>query len=279
MHKEIRKYILDNFPQIKEVYQYGVNPRDCEKPCVIIQTVKDIDLQKGAGYSRLINMYVLMDRTSFDTLDILCTDLIDSIDKTTIDSDTKPFTLLFNGFIKSDGVDAEYNLIFKTIRFNVLSLYKKVNTEVDSWLVALKEYIENILPDYNIYTDVWPCNFKTPCVLIRISDVKNKKINMSLISNKKTITCHVVANTETEIFKTLETISNSIVTDFKIPYNIEDKTFMTLDDKSDSPCLDINKYSDPYVKGQLKIRLSRILKINKTGNTITSIKRSDFYLQ
>ena len=109
--------------------------------------------------------------------------------------------------------------------------------------------------------------------------LKNKKINMSLISNKKTITCHVVANTETEIFKTLETISNSIVTDFKIPYNREDKTFMTLDDKSDSPCLDINKYSDPYVKGQLKIRLSRILKINKTGNTITSIKRSDFYLQ
>ena len=74
MHKEVRKYMLDHFPQTKEVYQDGANRRDCEKPCVIIQTVKDIDLQKGAGYSRLINMYVLMDRTSFDALDLLCTD-------------------------------------------------------------------------------------------------------------------------------------------------------------------------------------------------------------
>ena len=46
---------------------------------------------------------------------------------------------------------------------------------------------------------------------------------------------------------------------------------MTLDDKADSPCLDINKYSDTYVKGQLKIRLSRILKINKSHLTFQKI--------
>ena len=54
MQQVFRDYILTNFPEIKEVYEYGVNARDCEKPCVIIQSMKDIDLTKSVGYSRTL---------------------------------------------------------------------------------------------------------------------------------------------------------------------------------------------------------------------------------
>ena len=98
IHKDLRKYILANFPEIKEVYEYGVNPRDCAKPCVIVQTMKDVDYQKAAGYTRIINMYVLMDRTSFCKLDDLCMRIKQSIDKKTI-GEENPFTPIFSGFI------------------------------------------------------------------------------------------------------------------------------------------------------------------------------------
>ena len=84
MQQVFRDYILTNFPEIKEVYEYGVNARDCEKPCVIIQSMKDIDLTKSVGYSRIINMYVVYERTSFNDLDDMCLRLIKSLDKTSL---------------------------------------------------------------------------------------------------------------------------------------------------------------------------------------------------
>ena len=254
MQQVFRDYILTNFPEIKEVYEYGVNARDCEKPCVIIQSMKDIDLTKSVGYSRIINMYVVYERTSFNALDDMCLRLI-----------------------KSDSIDAEYNLIFKTITFNILALYQNKGEKTDTWLIALSEYLKGKLPNYNIYTDVWSYNFKTPCLLLRVSNTKQKRVNHSLISNKKTIVCHVVTDNETETYDTLEFISNEIANDYKIPYDYEDKRFMTLDDKADSPCLNINRYADPYIKGQLTIRLSRLTNVRrKKHTTINTIKSRHF---
>ncbi|MCI6458885.1 MAG: hypothetical protein MSA56_14575, partial [Clostridium sp.] len=173
--------------------------------------------------------------------------------------------------------DAEYNLIFKTITFNILALYQNKGEKTDTWLIALSEYLKGKLPDYNIYTDVWSYNFKTPCLLLRVSNTKQKRVNHSLISNKKTIVCHVVTDNETETYDTLEFISNEIANDYKIPYDYEDKRFMTLDDKADSPCLNINRYADPYIKGQLTIRLSRLTNVRrKKHTTINTIKSRHF---
>ena len=52
---------------------------------------------------------------------------------------------------------------------------------------------------------------------------------------------------------------------------------MTLDDKADSPCLNINRYADPYIKGQLTIRLSRLTNVRrKKHTTINTIKSRHF---
>ena len=70
-------------------------------------------------------------------------------------------------------------------------------------------------------------------------------------------------------------VKNAIQT--KIPYDYEDKRFMTLDDKADSPCLNINRYADPYIKGQLTIRLSRLTNVRrKKHTTINTIKSRHF---
>lgn len=274
MQKALRLYILKNFPEIQEVYEYGVSPRDCKKPCVIIQSMKDVDLEKAAGYSRIINMYVISERTSFNKLDNLCQNIIHSLDKTTIEGE-KSFTPIFDGFIKSDGIDFEYDLIYKTFTFNILALYKNSGDKVDPWLIALKTYMQKLLPSYNIYTDVWPTGFKVPCILLRVSNSKQKRINRTLVSNKKTIVCHIVSTTETEIYKTLEELSFNVVSDFKIPYDT-DNHFLTLDDKAEAPCMEINRYANPYTKGQLTLRFTRIVNINKDKLTEITLKGNHF---
>lgn len=272
MRAGIRKQILSLIPDFKDCYEPNVPDKTTEKPYAIVVQGSDDEKGKVIGFERSIEVWIYQDRTTFKNLDILTDKVIKALNMQSIeDTDAgETFTCRFGGTIGQDIVDHEWDAIARGLRFTVIALHEEDEVNTDSWLDALSEYTKKII-DYTVYLNSWKKNFEVPSILWRVKSSGKERETNAVIKESKTLICHIASNNENEINKLLEDIENRLVSDLKIPLDLADRRYLTLES------IEEDREADMLSKGQLTVKFFRrrmiqinesptINKINSRGN-------------
>ncbi len=272
MRAGIRKQILSLIPDFKDCYEPNVPDKTTEKPYAIVVQGSDDEKGKVIGFERSIEVWIYQDRTTFKSLDILTDKVIKALNMQSIeDTDAEEtFTCRFGGTIGQDIVDHEWDAIARGLRFTVIALHEEDEVNTDPWLDALSEYTKKVI-DYTVYLNTWKKNFEVPSILWRVKSSGKERETNAVIKESKTFVCHIASNNENEINKLLEHIENRLVSDLKIPLDLADRRYLTLES------IDEDREAEMLSKGQLTVKFFRrkmiqinesptINKINSRGN-------------
>lgn len=259
MRKEIRSHLLNNIEELKEVYEYGVATKDSEKPYAIVIETKDINEDKILRFTKNIEIWFYCERTSFSKLDKITEKAIKALDKVRLEGEDS-FTCVFDGYVLHDGVDDEFNVIYRGLRFQVINLYEDDNSEyIDPWILALEDYIKPLLPDvFTIQKNTWKKNFKAPGILLRVKRVKKERVNYRLTKERKTIVLHCLTDDYALDSEVLNAISDNLSFAYKIPLNKAEKLYISLVENSEEG-LQINYEANPLSRGQMTMTFSRLV--------------------
>ncbi|KEH90617.1 hypothetical protein [Clostridium botulinum] len=266
MRAGIRQKLLDIIPELKDCYEPTIPGKDTPKPYAVILQGSDDEQNNPTSFKRTIEVWLYEKRTTFQKLDTLSEKVIKALDLQTIeDTNTKEtFTCMFNGTIGQDIIDEEWNALSRGLQFSVIALHGEEETTKDTWVEALSSYTEDIT-NIKVYRDYWKKNFLVPSVLWRTSNTSKERINGALIKENKTLVCHVVDRNKGSIENILDTIENSLIKDLKIPLDIKDRRYLTIESIQE------DREADMLGVGQLIIEISRRKMIQDNTPTIDKI--------
>lgn len=252
MRLAIRSQLLKEIQELKECYEPNAPTEESEKPYAVVVAKDDNDNGEVIGFIRNIELWFYDKRLSFKNLDILVEKAIKALDLKVI---TNPktgdtFTCKFNGIVGQDIVDIEWDANAKGISFTIIALREKEEVNTDTWLDALESYTKQITK-YPIYLNNWKQNFQVPSILWRVANTNKERISGALIKENKTLICHIASNNKNEINKLLDTIEDKLITDLKIPLNLADKRYLTIESIQE------DRESDMLSKGQLTVKFFR----------------------
>ncbi|NME95359.1 hypothetical protein HF847_05045 [Clostridium cochlearium] len=252
MRAGIRQKLLDSIPELKGCYEPTVPSKDTIKPYAVILQGSDDEQNNPTSFKRNIEIWLYEKRTTFQKLDALSEKVIKALDLQTIeDNNTKEtFTCMFEGAIGQDIIDEEWNAIARGLQFSVIALHEEDEVNTDKWLNALKNYTENIT-NHTVYLNNWKKNFQVPSILWRTTNVNRERINGALIKINKTLRCHVVSRNKSDIERLLDTIEDKLITDLKIPLELLDRRYLTIESIQE------DRDADMLGMGQLTVTLSR----------------------
>lgn len=266
MRAGIRQHLKDSITDIKDCYEPTVPTTDTLKPYAVILQGSDNDNGEVVGFKRNIEIWLYEKRTTFNNLDSLANKVIRALDMQVIE-DTKAnetFTCIFSGAIGEDVIDEEWNAIARGLRFTVIALHEEDEVNTDSWLDALSEYTKSIT-NHTVYLNTWKKNFEVPSILWRVKSQKKERENHYLIKESKTLICHIASNNKNEINKLLDDIESRLVSDLKIPLDLADKRYLTIQS------IDEDREADMLSKGQLTIEFFRRRMIQNNTPTMNRI--------
>ncbi|MCD3202803.1 hypothetical protein [Clostridium botulinum] len=266
MRAGIRQKLIDNILELKECYEPNVPDINTVKPYGIILQGSDDNSGETIGFKRTIEIWLYEGRTTFKKLDSLTEKVIKTLHLQTIEGENsnETFTCMFEGTIGQDIIDEEWNAIARGLRFSIIALYEEQGTTEDTWIEALSKYTEELL-GIKVYRDCWKKDFQVPSVLWRTSSQSKERINTALIKENKTLVCHVVSKNKAYIEKVLDNIEEKLITDLKIPLNIKDKRYLTIESIQE------DRDADMLGIGQLTVELSRRKMIQENNSTIDKI--------
>ncbi|HBJ2623608.1 hypothetical protein FDB42_11900 [Clostridium botulinum] len=266
MRHGIRQKLLDTVKNLKGCYEPSVPNKDTQKPYGVILQGSDDDNGEVVGFKRTIEIWLYEDKTTFKNLDKLVEEVIKALDMQVIEDlkTNETFTCIFDGAIGQDLIDEEWQAITRGLRFTVISLHDENEINTDKWLDALSDYTKDIIK-LPIYLNNWKQNFEVPSILWRVQNQEKERISNSLIKESKTLICHIASTNKNEINKLLEDIEDKLVTDLKIPLDLADRRYLTIES------IEEDREADMLSKGQLTVKFSRrkmierkeIPKINK----------------
>lgn len=269
MREGIRQHLLKLIPELKGCYESNVPNKETEKPYTVILQSDDTNNGNVVGFKRVIEIWVYNDRTTLKELDPIVEKIIKALDKQTIE-DTKEnetFTCIFNGVVGQDGVDEDWDALYRGLQFTVIALHEDEEINTDSWLDALKDFTETIA-DIEVYQNTWKKNFKVPSILWRVKSTSKQRINNVLIKESKTIIGHIVSNNKGETNKLIDRLEDNLITAIKIPLDIKDRRYLTIESISE------DREADSLSKGQLTIKIFRHRMIQENKPTINVIHGS-----
>ncbi len=266
MRAGIRQKLIDSILELKDCYEPTVPSKDTVKPYAVILQGSDDEQNNPTSFKRTIEIWLYEKRTTFQKLDALSEKVIKSLDLQTIEdvNADETFTCIFNGAIGQDIIDEEWNAITRGLRFEVISLHEEDEVNKDKWLDALEEYTKQII-NYTIYLNNWKKDFEAPSILWRTTNSGRERINAALIKINKTLRCHVVSRNKSEINELLGIIEDKLITDLKIPLDIKERRYLTVESISE------DREADMLSTGQLTIELSRRKMIEDNTPTIDKI--------
>lgn len=266
MRVGIRKKLIDSIPELKNCYEPAVPSKDTPKPYAVILQGSDDEQNNPTSFKRTIEIWLYEKRTTFQKLDALSEKVIKALDLQTIeDTNTKEtFTCMFEGAIAQDIIDEEWNAIARGLKFSVIALHEEDEVNTDKWLNALKDYTGNIT-NHTVYLNNWKKNFKVPSILWRVQNQSKERENSALIKESKTLVCHIANNNKNEINKLLDIIEDKLIIDLKIPLDLEDRRYLTIESIQE------DREADMLGVGQLTIELSRRKMIEDNTPTIDKI--------
>jgi hypothetical protein len=266
MRAGIRQKLLDSIPELKGCYEPTVPSKDTIKPYAVIVQGSDDEQNNPTSFKRTIEIWLYEKRTTFQKLDSLMEKVITTLDLQTItDPNTlHSYTCMFEGTIGQDIIDEEWNAIARGLRFSVIALHEDEEITGDTWVEALSAYTENITK-LKVYRDNWKKDFQVPSILWRTINTSKERINGALIKTNKTLRCHVVSRNKSDIERLLDTIEDKLITDLKIPLDLKDRRYLTIESIQE------DRDSDMLGVGQLTIELSRRKMIQDNTPTIEKI--------
>lgn len=266
MRAGIRQKLIDTIPELKDCYEPTVPSKDTIKPYAVIVQGSDDEQNDPTSFKRNIEIWLYEKRTTFQKLDALSEKVIKALDLQTIeDNNTKEtFTCMFEGTLGQDIIDEEWNAIARGLQFSVIALHGEEETTGDTWVEALSSYTEDLLR-LKVYRDSWKKDFKVPSILWRTTNTSKERINGALIKENKTLRCHVVSKNKSEIEYLLNTLEDKLITDLKIPLDIKDRRYLTIESVVE------DRESDMLATGQLTVQFSRRKMIEDNTPTIDKI--------
>lgn len=267
MRDGIKEQIISMVPELKKCYEPNVPTKDTPKPYAVVVQGDDTDNGEVVGFKRTIEVWLYETRTTFKNLDSLAEKVIKALDMQVItDSKTsETFTCVFGGALGQDIVDEDWQAIARGLKFTVIALHEDDEVNTDTWLEALSKYTKEIT-DHTVYLNIWKKSFEVPSILWRVKNQSKERINNALIKESKTLICHIVSNNKNEINKLLDDIEDKLISDFKIPLDLADRRYLTIESINE------DREADMLSKGQLTVKFFRrkMREIND-GPTINKI--------
>lgn len=250
MRAAIRQQLLNSNIGIRECYEPNVPDKTTEKPYSVVVEKDDTDNGEVIGFKRSIEIWLYDERLSFKNLDKLSENVIKALDLKVITNlkTGESFTCRFDGIVGQDYVDEEWDAIAKGLKFTVIALHKDTEENADTWLDALSCYTKDIV-NIPIYLNNWKSNFEVPSILWRVTDKDKIRETNKVIREEKTLVCHVVSKNKSEIEQILDNIEEHLITDLKIPYDIENRRYLTIKSITE------DKEADMITKGQLTVEV------------------------
>jgi hypothetical protein len=171
---------------------------------------------------------------------------------------------MFSGAIGQDVIDEDWNAIARGLSFSVIALHEEEESTGDPWVEALSLYTE-VLTNMSVYRDYWRKNFQVPSILWRTTTVEKEPINGALFKISKTMRCHVVSKNRSEIEQLLDILENKLITELKVPLDLEDRRYLTIESIKE------DRTADMLGIGQLTVIFSRRQMIEDHTPTIEKI--------
>ncbi|CUU46980.1 hypothetical protein [Clostridium beijerinckii] len=252
MRAGIRQHLIDSVADLKDCYEPTVPIMDTLKPYAVVLQGSDNDNGEVIGFKRTIEIWLYEKKTTFKNLDVLSEKVIKALHMQVI-SDVEAnetFTCKFEEAIGQDVIDEEWNAIARGLKFTVIALHEEDQVNTDPWLDALSEYTKKII-DYKVYLNTWKKDFEVPSILWRVKDSSKERETNTVIKENKTLICHVASNNKNEINKLLEDIENKLISDLKIPLDLEDRRYLTIESINE------DREADMLSKGQLTVKFFR----------------------
>lgn len=262
MRLAIRDKILKD-TDLKECYEPNVPDKQTQKPYAVTVFKDDTDNGEVLGFKRSIEIWIYDERLSFKSLDKLAEDIIKSLDLKSI-TDPKigeNFTCRFDGIVGQDVVDEEWNAIAKGLKFTVIALHDEQEENTDKWLNALSDFTKDIT-EWPVYLNNWKSNFEVPSILWRVQKQSKERESNTLVKENKTLVCHIVSESKSEISKLIDIIEDNLIDSFKITYDLADRRYLTIESINE------DREADMLTKGQLTVELFRRRMVKRNAGPI-----------
>ncbi len=267
MRAGIRQHLINSVTDLKDCYEPTVPTVDTLKPYAVIVQGSDDDNGEVIGFKRNIEIWLYENRTTFKNLDALADKVIKSLNMQVVE-DTKAnetFTCKFAGAIGQDVIDTEWDAIARGLKFTVIALHDETGDNADEWLEALRNYTKTII-DYPVYLNNWKRNFSVPSILWRVKSTSNMRELNSVIKETKVIVGHIVHSDTNQINKVLDEVEQNLIQDLRIPFNIQERRYLTINNISE------NREADMLTQGQLTIEFFKRGMYYKPVETVKHIK-------
>lgn len=266
MRAGIRQQLINSKIGIIDCYEPNVPNKETPKPYAVVLQSDDIKNNETVGFKRTIEIYFYVERTSFKSLDNIVDKAIKALHMQTI-TDLKTnevFTCIFNGIVGQDGIDEEWNALYRGLQFNVIALHNETETNTDKWLDSIKEFTNNIL-EYPVYLNTFQSDFDVPSILWRVKSQNKERLNYHLVKENKILICHVVSNSKSQISEIIDTIENNLINAFKIPYVEGVRRYLTIESINE------DRDADMFTQGQLTVELFRRRQIERNVQLVNKI--------
>lgn len=263
MRTGIRQQLINSKIGIIDCYEPNVPNKETPKPYAVVLQSDDTKNNETVGFKRTIEIYFYVKRTSFKSLDEIVDKAIKALHMQTIEDHKthELFTCIFNGIIGQDGIDQEWDALYRGVQFNVIALHDDNEENTDKWLDSIKEFTSKIT-NLPIYLNTWQKNFAVPSILWRVqSQSKEREIN-TVVRENKTLICHVVSESKNEIHELIDNIENRLIDNLKIPYDLANRRYLTIEKITE------DREADMLTKGQLTIDIFRRRKFEKERGPI-----------
>lgn len=253
MRAGIRKQLLESVLSLKECYEPNVPKPKTPKPYAVVLQGSDTEKRDPTSFERKIEVWLYNDIDTFKTLDALQSEVIEALDLVTFtDPETMiAYTTKFNNVVGQDMVDEEWGAIVRGLNFSVISIYEDEVITNDEWISAISSFI-NIATNKKVYENNWRSDFQVPSILCRTISSNSKSINMASYKKEKEVRIHVVSKSRNEELSLMDKIEESLISAIKIPLNVVDNTYLTIDSIRE------DRDSDMLGTGQITVNLSRI---------------------
>jgi hypothetical protein len=227
------------------------------KPYIVISQGPDNEESTWAGFRRIVEVWPNVSRTTFISVDSLAQKAIDALVKDPLTTSAgEVFTCIYQGVAGDDVVDEEWDIITRGLRFAILALQPVVVPETvadDPWVEAVSAWTETLLGvGWTVHRNKWPLGYVKPAVMWRVAKVDVQGANRAAFKVKKALVAHVLGSTPNQQVTGVASITEGLVTTIKVPLNLADRRYMTVDDvKGDYQ-------ADALTAGQVKAELSRM---------------------
>lgn len=266
MRAGIRQKLIEAGIGIVNCYEPNVPNKETIKPYAVVVQSDDTKNNETVGYKRTIEIYFYVDRSSFKKLDEIVNKAIPSLHLQTIEDPktNEIFTCIFNGIVGQDGIDEEWDALYRSVQFNVIALHHESDVNSDKWLDSVKEFTNKIL-EHPVYLNTFQSDFDVPSILWRVKSQNKERLNYSLVKENKTLICHIVSNSKSQIAEIIDTIEDNLINAYKIPYIEGIRRYLTIESINE------DRDADMFTQGQLTVEFFRHKQIERNIPLINEI--------